>query len=187
MGWLFTQGSTKKDIIQDRIRKQENEHGIWETIAHCLRGNVLWTVRQTTAKRDGVPFHSSRFIECNLLEKSLDNFGWGYKDISEDCGPCYYTCPVGYFDLAPDCFIQNSPYAVKWRKTVREIQSEKKEKSGGLRESFHSAKKEGKTCRIHLTGCNWILDVISLKPLRGVRFGTQYRIPRKRVGIIEVV
>ena len=34
MGWLFTQGASKADIIRKLVSKEENDKRRWETIAH---------------------------------------------------------------------------------------------------------------------------------------------------------
>lgn len=113
MGWDFKQFASKKDIIRERCKLQENEHGKWETLAHCVRGNVLWSVKQVTVKTTG---KTTRFIMCDLLGAEK-GFGWGYKDMDESMGPCYYSCPLSFLDMAPEDGTGNTNPT--WREQVR--------------------------------------------------------------------
>ena len=108
MGWTFTRSATKKDIIDNLTKGEENNLAKWTSIACCIRGNVLWVVQEVLKKSTGV---SERYIICNLLSYEED-YGWGYKDISESMGPFYYSCPVSYLKLAPR--VDNA----KWREEV---------------------------------------------------------------------
>lgn len=113
MGWYFTTGATQQDIIRERIASWESEETGAKsvTLKHCLVGNVLWTVREIANERQGF---SQRYIGCDLLQASRE--GWGYKPMEEDMGPCYYTCPLAYLDLAGPT---SSKWAQEWRGKVR--------------------------------------------------------------------
>lgn len=132
MGWTHTAGATKSDIIKDCIRVQgwgESREGL--AIEHCVRGNVLWTVhviREVTTHAE-----VARFIGCFLL-RSNPGYGWGYKDMDESMGPCYYSCPLGYLDMVP-C-PDNVPYAKAWREKVRAYHANTIKLSDGLRLSI---------------------------------------------------
>jgi len=115
MGWSHTAGATKSDIVRDCIRVQgwgEGREGL--AIKHCIRGNVLWTVhviRDVATKAE-----VQRFIGCFLL-RSDPGYGWGYKDMDESSGPCYYSCPLAYLDMVT-C-PEDTPYAKAWREKVQ--------------------------------------------------------------------
>ncbi len=96
MGWLFRPNTSRQVIVDDLVRFEENDHGIWETLRHSLRGNVLWCIVKWTNKKTG---DVKKVITCHLLEKSGN--AWGYKSIDEAMGPCYYSCPVSYFNEVP--------------------------------------------------------------------------------------
>lgn len=98
MGWLFTGGASRKDIIEHVTRREENDERVFETLAKTCRGNNLWTVQRVTRKRDG---STSTFI-CLYKLGSDKGFGWGYKDITESMGPYDVSCPLAYLDLATD-------------------------------------------------------------------------------------
>ncbi|MDR0578706.1 MAG: hypothetical protein LBI87_14540 [Candidatus Accumulibacter sp.] len=113
MGWYFTRQS-RSEMIAELIAPQETGHARAQTIAHALRGNVLWSVVEVTDKvtdknRDLAP-GPQRFIRCDLLQGSGGE--WGYKPLDESMHPFYYSCPLRYLDLAPE-------QSHAWREGVR--------------------------------------------------------------------
>ena len=123
MGTYYTIGASKKDIIAELTQGWENrENGSkCKILAHAIRGNVLWTVCELTKPDD---CFKERFIVCNLL--STSDGSWGYKSMDESCGPCYYSCPLKYLEMAPNPI---GGYAVKWREQVREYHRRKRSNS----------------------------------------------------------
>lgn len=162
MGWDFTSGATKKDIIHERTQPYEDANVRLNTLVHCVRGNCLWMVKEVLKKKTN---EVERFIELDLLEKNKgENWeGWGYKDMDESMGPYYYSCPVEYLDMVPVVACQS------WRDLVRE----------------HAAKQARKLelgATYSLTeGCTpKTLRIVSLKPLRGYSAdGRLYRTSKK--------
>ena len=98
MGWTSSATwPTRKELIAERI-KNETWKGVTRTcLAHCLRGNVLWTVweLQQPDKPD------RRYIGCDLTQNFGEIMGWGYKDMYEEEHPHYYTCPKKYLNMVP--------------------------------------------------------------------------------------
>ncbi|MDR2128031.1 MAG: hypothetical protein LBP52_03055 [Burkholderiaceae bacterium] len=114
MGWFFSSQS-RSDLIHELIQPEETERASVKVIAHALRGNVLWSVVELTAKAEGVhrhltPGQSLRYIRCDLLKRSGSE--WGYKPLDESMHPYYYSCPLSYLDLAPQ-------QSRQWRDGVR--------------------------------------------------------------------
>src|SRR3546814_11785038 len=102
MGWYFSP-QWGSELIAELIAPQETERASVKVIAHALRGNVLWSVAEVTAKVEGVhrdlaPGQSLRYIRCDLLERS--GSPWGYKPLEESMHPYYYSFPLSYLDLA---------------------------------------------------------------------------------------
>jgi hypothetical protein len=108
MGWLFTDGQTRKELIEKCLRPWKSPHSSDWALAHCTRGNVLWVVWEYYTQATG---HFERVILCILLQRSSD--GWGYKDLDEGCGPCYYSCPEKYLTMGTRVLNR------KWREGVR--------------------------------------------------------------------
>jgi len=121
MGWLFYADS-RRQLIADRIKTKETESAKWETLRHCTVGNVLWSVRRITLKQTG---EVNTIICCDLLQKGIGG-RWGYKDMEESMGPCYYSCPLAYLGLA------DTDRNEEWRKGVRayhERQAERRKRT----------------------------------------------------------
>ncbi|MGD8104230.1 hypothetical protein [Pseudomonas aeruginosa] len=114
MGWLFS-SRTRSELIQDLIRPEDTARASVRVLVHALRGNVLWSVTEVTAKATDVhpdlaPGESMRFIRCDLLQRIGGE--WGYKAMDESMAPYYYSCPLRYLGMAKEL----SPI---WREKVR--------------------------------------------------------------------
>jgi hypothetical protein len=122
MGWSFTRGADKAGVIKKILSDMtsENDKGKWAVIDHSLIGQHLWYVIDWTNKTVNPP-KTERIISLSLLQGDK-TYGWGHKDMSESCGPCYYDCPLKYLDMAP---IPDSQYAQGWRDKVRAYHTNK--------------------------------------------------------------
>lgn len=110
MGWLFSsQWDTRKELISDLTQTETNEERTRTCLAHCLRGNVLWTVWEISYPDEKI---DRRYIGCDLVQNGGKREGWGYKDMDESCGPFYYTCPPKYLVMVPEVANQ------EWRDKV---------------------------------------------------------------------
>lgn len=157
MGWLFTAGLTKRELIAKLIAPWTNDGSktSGRTRAHCVRGNVLWSVRALTIESGQ---EIDRWIECHLLGKEKA-YGWGYKDMDESAGPCYYSCPVSYLDMVPKVACAG------WRDKVRAYAA--KRSKAGLKVGT----------RLKLRRCTLpYVTIVSLKPLRGEYNGVVYKV-----------
>jgi len=186
MGWTTTIGSTKKSIIaeltetwncKDR-RLEHNQKSLQETsyityfnaecIKHCYRGNaysgVLWAVWEWKMYDIHTDEHlkTERWIGCYLLKYYKRDSGWGYKDMDESMNPYYYSCPLGYLELAP---VANE----EWRKGVRAYHEKRTMKF-----------EIGDTVKLFSTEVPYV-TITSKKPLRGHYHGKQWRIPRNMI------
>lgn len=114
MGWYFSPQS-RSELIAELIAPQ---HVAAQCVSDNLRADalgLLWSVVELTAKVEGVhrdlaPGQSLRYIRCDLLERSGNQ--WGYKPLEESMHPYYYSCPLSYLDLAPE-------QSADWRAGVR--------------------------------------------------------------------
>lgn len=161
MGWLFTQGFSKKELIADLIKPSKWAGGSMTTVAHCVRGNVLWMVREIYSRYTG---HFERFIECDLLG-SQKGYGWGYKDMDESMGPYYYSCPLPY--LTGTRVLNRG-----WRKAVRE---------------YHAVRtRKMKVDELYpLRGDRtFVLRITSTRPLKGknIQTGVAYKLRKAQLG-----
>ena len=131
MGWSFPHGVTREDLIESRTRGRQRTTDDGVTVkatclAHCYKQavfcGVLWSAWEQRFMKGGVEAEPPRrWIACDLLR--CDDGEWGYKDMSEGCGPCYYSCPLDYFELVPlDRYGGNAA----WREQVRSLHARQK-------------------------------------------------------------
>lgn len=162
MGWLFCYDS-KKALIADRVKTYEDDNMKLVTLAHAIRGNCLWMVKEVTAKKANT---TERFIELDLMQKngSIPGCAWGYKDMEEAMGPYYYSCPLSYLDMAPET-------CPRWREGVREHAKD-------------TSRKLELGATYGMRNCNLAsIRISSLRPLRGYGSdGRLYRFSRRQIG-----
>jgi hypothetical protein len=115
MGWLHKPWFSRKDWIEELNAPYQGAGFTITTLKKCLRGNVLWSVRERVWDEGR---KSARWIGCDLLRDGGASDGWGYKDLTEDDGPYYLTCPLSYLDVVPE----SNPM---WRGWVREAHAKK--------------------------------------------------------------
>jgi hypothetical protein len=122
MGWDFTKGASKSDIVEELLEPQSftsyedpATHVDRKTVAHRVVGAVLWLVVELTRTKDNRCIRE-RFIDCCLLANRL-GYGWGYKSMSECEHPYYYSCPVEFLELAPEV-------NAEWRGKVRHLNAD---------------------------------------------------------------
>lgn len=107
MGWYYTYGADRQDIIRE-LTETRNEDGTkWETLAKFCNGYTqLFAVKEVT-KPDGTKV---RHIGVYLLQGSRE--GWGYKPMDEGMHPYFYACPLKYLAMVPE-------ECKEWREGVR--------------------------------------------------------------------
>lgn len=162
MGWLFTQGQTRKALVDRLTKEWLGDDGKYRRcIEHSSNGNhVLWAVWQVGDDEN------SRSIAC-YLTKNDKGFGWGYKGMSESMGPAYYGCPLRFLDMVP---IPDTPYAEEWRGKVRAYHAKRNRKI-----------EVGQMVRLVGSTIPWVV-ITSTRPLHGSFLNRTYRIPRKMLG-----
>lgn len=148
-GWY-----TRKDVIRHLIKDDEPR---LKTLAHCVRGNILWTVQKWDNTAD--PFIGCYILLGPVKGDGNDPYACGYKGMDESVHPYYYNCPVRYLDMAPEV-------CPEWRAIVRKHAAARatKLKVGLIAEL--------KTCTIPA------VEITSVKPLRGRANWTTYRLTR---------
>jgi len=125
MGWFFTRGATRRDVIDELLREGTSDAGTFcRALRHCLRGNVMYVLHES-GPREGV----RRWVGVYLLDREKD-YGWGYKPMDESVGPLYYNCPVSYLDEADEPVNET---AARWRAEVRRLAARRRELRRGTR------------------------------------------------------
>ena len=125
MGWLFSRGCSRKEMVARRTKNwsHSTENGMQVDsvcLAHCYRGGtfsgVLWAAWERTFQQNGAEVQpTERWITCDLLRYERD-YGWGYKDMDESMHPHYFSCPLKYLNLVP---IEQFGGRPEWRDAVQ--------------------------------------------------------------------
>lgn len=106
MGWLFMNWIKSYQDMANHIL-QDTSH---KAIAKALVGSTFYVAYERVddeGKKDV-------YIGVFLISRNKGEFG--YKDMTENCGPCYYTCPERILKLST----QTSKFSVEWRAVCRE-------------------------------------------------------------------
>lgn len=138
MGWLYGWPS-REDLIrhlteETRWVTNDGHTRTTKTLHKTLRGNTLWTVRETKRSEDP---HATLWIGCDLLRTCLvsprDDYPpqWGYKDMDESMGPTEVSCPLKYIVIVP-CPVHG--YARDWRERVKKHHEQRRERQRLRRE-----------------------------------------------------
>ena len=134
MGWLYPYHTHhRRDLIADLVGPETGKQGDGTvvrrvTMRHCCVGNVLWVVQNWVVDATDEPT-GGVYIVCNLMQK---HGTWGYKDMGEESGPNYYTCPEAYLELVPPP--KHSKWALGWRKEVRAYHEGRRARAKARRE-----------------------------------------------------
>jgi len=127
MGWTFC--SPDKVSLIHEIKHRLTSPTAWDDGSYVnptdisVVGGTLYALLRRPS--------GLRVILVYLLKGSgtRDRWAWGYKDMSEDMGPCVTTCPLKLLMLS-NC---QESYAVEWRKSCHQWHSEKLAHSRKLR------------------------------------------------------
>lgn len=195
MGWTFTFGQKRAELIAERTAKRDwkRTDGIKVkdvVLAHCFRGGVFkgtfYAVHERTKTKRGEEPKVERWIEVTLMQcHTYPEHGpsWGYKDMEESMGPSEVSCPLSYLAMVPepkctkDCPKEEHSHnwTLNWRARVRAYHAERE----AVRVKA-KALKPGVIVQLKPECSPRELVIVSTKPLVGESGGRQYRIkPRQ--------
>lgn len=117
MGWTSTDarfytadGKVNRKAECDNLYTWEDERRENKVLKSSMRGSVYYAAVQTTDKTNG---HKEVFaVVCLTSTKRDRGFNFGYKDMTEDMGPCEDNCPKGILVLLTKT---DNKYAKEWR------------------------------------------------------------------------
>lgn len=121
MGWSFSTnpGHGRKEEIA-RVTAPERFAPGYRPLESRVVGNHVWTL---------VEHGDRRYISLDIIKSGGKGYGWGSKGMSEDSGPFHYDCPLALLDKATE---PATEFGAQWRKMVRELHAERKEKKKAL-------------------------------------------------------
>lgn len=121
MGWTTSSyWESKQDVVKNCTSSSFWGGDRFKVHKHTLKGGHLWVLVELLTGED----KGKLFVTLFLIERFDGEYG--YKDIDETCGPCYYDCPIGYVNAADKSGEPLSDSAKNWRKKVREYHKEQK-------------------------------------------------------------
>lgn len=119
MGWLFsTRWSTRAELVAHLRSLASGSESKYEIVRASVIGNHHWYIGR---RRDtGVTW-----IGLDLLQGGKHDGlpSWGYKDMDESMGPCYYDCPLSFLEQVP--LNPAYQYAAGWREKVRQFHADR--------------------------------------------------------------
>jgi len=161
MGWLFSNAFRNTTDIKNELNRQRGNLKIVDQKMTSY-GRHIWTLFETPT--------GERFINLDLCEYNND-YGWGYKDMDESVGPCYYDCPMSLIEKAGKTLHHT---AQTWRDAVEAHHQKASRKL-----------KEGMTIRLY-GNTYTVLEAGRQKIVRR-EDGRIFKLNRKNVGQLEIV
>jgi hypothetical protein len=114
-----TRPQTKEQFVHEIVTSFGNKTLL---LAMYLRGNNFWVLIKPEEGDN----------EIGLFRLYSKDGCWGYKDMSESCGPLYYDCPLSFLDRAPEPngFNKNLLDSGRsWRDFVRDYHNDIKQRT----------------------------------------------------------
>ena len=122
MGWTsFT--IYKTDKSSDIVKRELTQIGgpdltSFEIIDSAMVGSTFYGIQQIT-RPDGKQLHYGIVVLTSRKKINNHEVEFSHKDMSEDCGPYYFDCPIRILDkldkLAPNACAR----AIDWRAKCR--------------------------------------------------------------------
>lgn len=113
---IFTWGKTPNDTHAGYI-------GI-RVLKSAMVGCEYYAACERYLVKDGKEKRLHVFgVVCLTCGKGRNGTEWGYKDIDENCDPCYNKCPDSILDLLTPPLTK---WANDWRERCREYNKQKK-------------------------------------------------------------
>ncbi len=130
MGWTFTtayDGSGVRNYL-DRQFICDNEDGKWEILKSALvRLRTYYAACRWTRKKTGEVKTFAMVVLVKYNPRDREGLTLGWKEMSEDMGPCEAQCPLAILDLLdPLSDDEKDAYARKWRESVRAFHAKRK-------------------------------------------------------------
>lgn len=111
MGWTYYPATNYKNGRIDRLQECRDEFGKEPKWATIVKDALVDTTYYAAMK-----FTKTGEIFALVVLTDTDCRDFGYKDMDETCGPCYYDCPMSILDLLTPT---DNEYANEWREKCR--------------------------------------------------------------------
>jgi len=136
MGW--TTYNISKTTTTDQALRRELSYagtaGLWEVLDSATVGAVWYGIIKRTIDGEAVHFGMVCLTQrSNNYPRSL-YIEFGFKEMTEDCGPFYYDAPLRILDKLDELAPNPVPAAAAWRAQCRERRAAKAAKERQRRE-----------------------------------------------------
>lgn len=119
--FLDNPGLKASDILTRQLTGSNDSGASWEFIDKVTKGNVFYAVCKFTAPNNDPVFYGV------VVQFSRSKGEFGYKELTENCGPYSANAPIRMIDLLdklapidPLDARQSAQWALKWRQKCRE-------------------------------------------------------------------
>lgn len=128
MGWteqhpmFWKNGKVDRKAECDTMFNWESEKYVHTVLKSRMYGREYYAAIERKNKESGE--REVFAVVCLTSVRKENHSTWfGYKDMDETMGPCYYNCPKGILDLLTETDYE---FANKWRETCRSVLDVKK-------------------------------------------------------------
>ena len=135
MGWTWTNATTTRNGKIDRKAECDRlmNDEMFRLEKSIMIGSTYYGAVTRIAKRENDQIvllpesEQYTFGVVYLTSTNIkDYYNFGYKDMDESCGPCYYDCPKSILNLLSPT---DNKYALEWRRKCYEKAAEKETKT----------------------------------------------------------
>jgi len=116
MGWTFMPRprNVKRYLVDNLTWETEGKKNTCLDIA--MKINVAYAAVETIDKATGNREVWAAVFMMKYIPGDSDSYNWGYKDLTEACGPVDADCPARILDLLTPT---DHEYAIEWRARCR--------------------------------------------------------------------
>lgn len=129
MGWttyhatFYKNGKVDRKAEMDNLYTWENDNKKVSVVKSSMVGSVYYAAVKVENKGDKTEEVTGAVALTCGTDRRDPYYNFGYKDMSEDMGPCEYDCPTGILDLLTPT---ESEWANEWRRKCREKKKQPK-------------------------------------------------------------
>lgn len=121
MGWTFIHSislyRSKREYIDRNCCTWDGADTKGEVVKSAMVGSTYYAAVRRTNKGTGQGYVFGVVVLTRSAPRDPDGYTFGYKDMDESMGPCYYDCPAGILDLLDPT---EQEYALNWRQKCRD-------------------------------------------------------------------
>ena len=136
MGWT-TYKISKATTTDEALRREfsyTGAAGLWEVLDSATVGSTWYGIIKRTIDGEAVHFGMVCLTQRRDEYPRSLYIEFGFKDMSEDCGPFYYDAPLRILDKLDELAPNPVPAAAAWRAQCRERRAAKAAKERQRRE-----------------------------------------------------